>query len=136
MLVQAVIFLGFVSCGLFPHVKTFFTVYCFLDWSLMESGQEISVEKRALGRTIWSQIPRTSLSQFLPHCLSSYTSLTRHLPVKTITIEPLSFSRFLLLHALSTSSSPLLPASPPPTPRPDTGHARPATTLPVCLIKM
>lgn len=30
----------------------------------MESGLEISAEKRALRRTIWSQIPRTSLRLF------------------------------------------------------------------------
>lgn len=65
----------------------------------------------------------------LSHCLSSYTSLTCHLPVKTFTIELLSSSPSLLLRALSTSSSLQLPWL-------DTGHAQPKTALPVCLIKM
>lgn len=94
---------GFVPRRLFSRIKTFF-IYCFLDWSLMESGQEISV---ALHRTIWSQIPCTCtpLSLFLCPSLSlSFILHPSHLPpaCQTFTIEPLSFTLvvpFLLLHA-------------------------------------
>lgn len=119
------IWICFPARTVFP-CQNFLYRYCLLDSSLMESGREISGEKRALRTTIWSQIARTSLSLFLclslSHRLSSYTSLTCHLPVKTVTIEPLSFTPsppFLLLNVFSTSSSLLLP------PRLDTGHARP-----------
>lgn len=121
-LVQAVICFG----SVFP-CHNFLYIYCFLDSSLMESGPEISGEKRVHHRTIWSQIPRTSLSLFLclSHCLSSYTSLTCHLPVKTFTIEPLSFTP-----SPQFSSCMLFPL--PPlyrSPRLDTGQVRPVTAF-------
>lgn len=122
---------GFVPCRLFSRIKTFF-IYCFLDWSIMESGQEISVARH---RTIWSQIPRTCtpLSLFLCPSLSlSFILHPSHLPPALSNLHNQasifhSVAPFLLLHALSTSSSPH---------HLDTGHAQPSTTLPVCLIKM
>lgn len=90
---------GFVYCRLFSNVKTFF-IYCFLDPSLMEGDQENSVEKRALHRTIWSQIPSTSLSLFL--CLSTSLSVFHLTPLSPATCpsKPSQSSLYLSLHLL------------------------------------
>lgn len=101
---------GFVIHSFFPHVRTFF-IHCFPDSNLMESGQEIfSGELSTLPNHLVTDLSHSSVyfPVFLPRRLSSHTSLTCHLPVKTFTIEPLSFAPiapFLLSHALSTSSS-------------------------------
>lgn len=91
--------------------------------------REISVEKRALGSTIWPQYPRTSFTPFLwlsPwHCLSSDTPLTCRLPVDTFTSELLSSSPLPYFH-FCLCPLPLPPLYWPP-------HA---STLPVWLIKM
>lgn len=114
-LVQAVIFFGTV----FP-CQNFLYIYCFLDSSLMESGQEISGEKWVHHRIIWSQIPCTSLSLFLclSHCLSSYTSLTCHLS------KPSQSSLYLLLRRPISPLPPLYCS-----PCLDTGQVRPATAF-------
>lgn len=127
---------------IFPHVRTFF-MHCFPDSNLMESGQEIfSGEASTLPNHLVTDLSHSSVyfPVFLPRRLSSHTSLTCHLPVKTFTIEPLSFAPiapFLLLHALSTSSStPCSPTTPFSLHCLGTGLAWPSTTLPVCLIKI
>lgn len=76
----------------------------------MESRVEISAKNHALSRTLQSQISCTSL-RLPPFSLSSYTSLTCHLLVKTFTIELLSFAP-----SLRFSSCKLW--------HPDTGHVQ------------
>lgn len=107
-------FWGFVSCRLFSHVKTFI-IYCFLDPSLMEGGQENSLEKWALHRTIWLQIARISLSLFLSFSLTVFhlTPLSpTTCPSKTFTIEPLSFTPSPHFSSCTLFPLPPLPCSP------------------------
>lgn len=98
---------GFVSCTMFSYVRIVFIVSCIQNyWRRFQSRSEYSTEPFGL-RSL------APLSVYFPaslfHRLSSYTSFTYHLPAKTFTIEPLSFTLSLLLHALSTSSSAPLP---------------------------
>lgn len=125
MFVEAVFF-RFVSCTMFSYVRIVF-IYCFLDSNLLE---EISVKKRALHRTIWSQIPCSSLSLFPWLSLSlSFILHLFHLPPACqnlhnwTSICHFSCMLFPLPH-LPYSPALILPMQ------------RPTTTLPVCLIKM
>lgn len=112
MLVEAVFFFGFVFCRLFAHVKTFF-IYCFLDSSLMESGQGISAEKRALHTTIWSQISLNSLSLFSLSFSLAVFHLTPLSP-STCPSNPSQSNLYLSLHRPISSSCVLFPLPPLP----------------------
>lgn len=102
----------FVSHTLFSHVKTFF-IYCSLDSSLMESGQEISVEKRALRKDHLVTDPsRLSQSISLSFALAVFhlTALSPA-PVKTFTIELLSSTSLCHFSSCKLFPLPCLPCS-------------------------
>lgn len=72
------------------YLKSTYNIYLLMcKISGGDFSQEVSTPQNHLVSDPW-----------LSHCLSSHTSFTYHLPAKTFTIEPLSFTLSLLLHFL------------------------------------